>query len=432
MKKLFLFGIVLLCMILPLSAQDFGFGFDDEADTSGGGNNSPVSIGGEVSGAVIGYINDFSDGADHVRLGDIFSGKLNFTARTSIADAFISMKITPTESPITLDEAYIHAYFGSFDIQAGLRKIVWGKADSFGALDVINPLDYTELTDLSDMLNLKIARPLIHASYRIGSFSKIEGVFVPFFEPIRFASEGRWVPAQMSELPPLPINTPDTTTLNYAQAGMRFTTTIGPADVGLQYYYGRLTKPAITLSFAPSFPPMPTAINFAYNPYHQIGVDWAQVLFGFNIRAEFAANITEDTSGDDGTIYNPFLSWSFGFDRDLFWGININIQANETITLLHNNIGSNPMADIEAGSGITYTQIIARLSKKFLRDELEAGAALMWGVEDLDFLVIPSLIWTKNDVSIELSCGIFGGDKAGQLGQYHNNSFIKAGLSYNF
>jgi hypothetical protein len=284
------------------------------------------------------------------------------------------------------------------------------------------------------MMNLKIARPLIHASYRIGSFSKIEGVFVPTFEPLRYATEGRWVPAQMLQLNQLtslgvPVDQGDLKTLEYAQAGARFTTTIGPADFGLQYYYGRLTRPAVTMTLAPPSP-VPSAIKFDYNPYHQIGVDWAQVLLGFNVRAELAANITGDLDGDDGSVYNPAFLWSFGFDRDLFLGINLNLQCNESIRLMADKVNS--MLDIEAGTDMTSTQIIAALSKRFLRDELEARAAVLWGVEDGDFLFMPSLIWTKDAVSVELSGGIFGGNKEGQFGQYKDNNFVKAALTYSF
>jgi hypothetical protein len=50
---------------------------------------------------------------------------------------------------------------------------------------------------------------------------------------------------------------------------LRFTTTIGgAADIGFQYYYGRLTTPAVTMTADPT-------ATFAYNPYHQIGADWA-------------------------------------------------------------------------------------------------------------------------------------------------------------
>jgi hypothetical protein len=45
---------------------------------------------------------------------------------------------------------------------------------------------------------------------------------------------------------------------------------------------------------------------------------------------------------------------------------------------------------------------------------------------------IPALIWTKDAVTIACSGGIFGGDKEGQLRQYHQNNFVKIGITYTF
>jgi hypothetical protein len=424
--------LALSCLLfftaLSLPAQDFGFGFDDEgADgmngTFDGGSAPVVSISGEVSASMTGFIDDFSDGPDYTRLGNIFSGKLKFSAETTHAEGVVNLKLAPglvyydEKSPVYVDEAYVRSYFGNFDVEGGLRKLAWGKADSMGPLDVVNPLDYSDLTDLSDMMNLKIARPLIHVSFALGHFSKLEGVFVPNFEPVKFAKSGRWSTPEFAKLAQYPD--PDKMTLDYAQAGLRFTTTIGgAADVGAQYYYGRLTNPVVT------------AGTLAYNPYHQAGLDYAQVIAGFNLRAEFAANITEDLSGDDGGVYNPALAWSLGFDRDLFAGINLNLQCNETIRLLDGEITA--PNDPEIDKDITSTLITAELSKKFLQDELELKAACLWEVENGACLIIPSFIWTKNDVEVELSAGIFAGSDEGLFGQFHDNSFIKAGIKYSF
>jgi hypothetical protein len=246
----------------------------------------------------------------------------------------------------------------------------------------------------------------------------------PNFEPVRFAESGLWIPEQFALLGQLPPSRFDT--LDYAQVGLRFITAIyGAADIGFQYYYERLTIPAVTMT-----PGTPPVVTFAYNPYHQIGLDYAQVIAGFNLHAEFAANITEDLGGDNGAVYNPALVWSLGFDRDLFAGINLNLQCNETIRLLDGKISSSQ--DIEAGSDIASTQITAALSKKFLRDELELKAAVMWEAESGACLVMPALVWTKNDVALELSAGIFAGSDEGLFGQFHDNSFVKVGMKYTF
>ncbi|MDR0453055.1 MAG: hypothetical protein LBH15_08435, partial [Treponema sp.] len=159
MRRLFFGGtILLLALAAPLRAQDFGFGFDggeESAASSGGagfgglpgGGAIGAAINGEVSASMIGYADDFSDGLGRVKLGDIFSGRLSFSATASVAEGFVSLKLAPGpvyydgKSPVYADEAYVRAYFGNFDVEAGLRKLTWGKADSFGPLDVINPLD---------------------------------------------------------------------------------------------------------------------------------------------------------------------------------------------------------------------------------------------------------------------------------------------------
>jgi hypothetical protein len=434
---------MLFCGTFGTFAQDFGFSFDDEDGSglfSGDGGPLAVSIGGEVSAAMTGFIDDFSDGTEDVRLGDIFSGKLNFSIESSLAKGVINLKLAPgavyyqASSPVYVDEAYVTAYFNKFDITGGLRKLTWGKADSSGPLDIINPLDsseiYPEMADNNNLMGLKIARPMIHVSSRLGQFSKLEGVFVPNFKPVRFAENGRWAPAQFVSLKP--NNGPDTTTLDYAQAGLRFTTTMaGAVDIGVQYYYGRLTTPAVDAETV-----LLPIVTFAYNPYHQVGLDYAQVIEGFNLRMELAANITEDLKGDNGSVYNPSLVWSLGFDRDLLAGINLNVQANETIRLMDGHIGSADPAsgnfDIEGGTDNTATRIMATLSRKFIRDELELRAAAVWNIENNDFVVMPALIWTKDAVTIACSGGIFGGDEEGQLGQYYKNNFVKIGITYTF
>ena len=433
---------IIVCILFSgnIHAQDFGFGFGDEDTGNSSGVNKPlnVSINGEVSASMTGYTGDFSKSLDNVELGDIFSGKLKFSASTSFAEGIINMNLNPSSSPISLDEAYVRTYFGSFDITAGLRKLTWGKADSFGPLDVINPLDYSgvfvEMADNVSLLGVKIARPLVHAAFRFGDFSKIEAVFVPWFQPHQIPRTGKWAASEMEMLNLAEsmdiLNEPNTATLKYAQAGLRFTTTIGSADIGAQYYFGRMPQPAAEFTLSPP------KVDIFYNTYHQIGFDYAQVLFGFNIRAELAANITEDLKGDDGSIYNPSIAWSLGFDRDLVWGIYLNLQVNESIRLMHDKTGSDNFMsadfDIEGGQKLTATRLTATVSKKFLRDELELRTAAAWGIEDYDCIIMPALIWTKDEFRFAFSGGVFAGNSDGQIGQYRDNHFIKISCTYTF
>ncbi|MCL2472970.1 MAG: hypothetical protein FWF26_04760 [Treponema sp.] len=488
------FCLSLLFLPAAIYAQD-GFGFGDTDGSAGNSGLPPssgfsVNIGGEAQAELKGFFSDMKSAKKlkDIQGGDIFSGNLNFDARGSDAEAVINLDLTPVfdgSSPVTFDEAYVRAFFGPVTVEGGLRKLSWGKADSFSPLDVVNPLDYTDLTKLSDPPSIKIARPMLHTTWSLGSFTKLEAVFVPWFQGDKFATTGRWTPKQVTDLrslidetlttttseiesSPLPNKTellgeindigvslensiesgsiyPQTDTLKYAQGGMRFTTSIGSSDFGFQYYFGRLSRPAITgLNpygfFTPSaMPPLLTDLHaealipyINYNYYHQIAVDYASVVAGFNLRAEAGANITKDLDGKDGTVENPALVWSLGFDRDLFAGINFNLQGTGKVRLFYNEIGDDPLLDCEAGSDMSSTRITAKISRKFFRDELELRTIGLWGIEDRDFLVMPGVIWSRNDVSTELSAGFFGGDKNGELGQYRDDGFVRVILSYTF
>ena len=223
---------------------------------------------------------------------------------------------------------------------------------------------------------------------------------------------------------------------------MRFTTSVSSSDLGFQYYFGRLPRPTVNINIDEfrkglSNPPHiaeldKISISIDYNYYHHIGVDYATVIAGFNLRAEAGANLTEDMDGKDGAVYNPALVWSLGFDRDLFAGINLNLQGTGKLRLFHDGIDENILVDCEAGSTVSSTRITGIISRKFLRDELELKVSGLWGIEDKDFLIMPAIIWSRNDVSAELSAGFFGGDRKGELGQYKDNGFAKLILSYSF
>jgi len=497
-RNLVLILVIILIPLVGIAAQeDFGFGdfaFDDEgfgfqeSSSSGGRAALSVNIGGKAAAGFTGFL-DICDSAENfkeTRLGDVFSGSLNFDAGGSAAQGVINLNFRPAFdgfSPVEIDEAYVRAFFGPVTVLGGIRKISWGKADSFGPLDVINSLDYRDLTKLSDPQSVKIARPMLHSTWSAGSFTKLEAVFVPWFQGHKFATTGRWAPGQVNYLravitetlttaeyriknaPSFPAHLdkdeilaeipligaslensidnenfyPDTGSLKYAQAGLRFTTSIGSSDFGFQYYFGRLPRPVVNglnpngfFSLVDGLHPEALVPDINYNYYHQIGADFARVISGFNLRAEFGANITKDLDGTDGNVENPALVWSLGFDRDLIANINLNLQGTGRFTLFHDKINSDPLVDCQAGSKITSTRLTAVFSRKFLRDELELKVSGLWGIEDKDFLVMPSVVWSRNDVSAELSMGFFGGDREGELGQYRDNGFAKVMLTYKF
>jgi hypothetical protein len=412
------------------------------------------------------------------------------------------------------------------NVEFGLRKLSWGKADSSSVLDVINTMDYSTMLNMGDADSMKIANAMLHLSYPFGGFSKLEFVYVPTFEPWHFATSGRWaqkavsgMTAQFSPLmtmlgqaagtllqqgqtdlanafliiggPGFPLAYaaaqakiaqgqqvlaastaylenltssmanlgPDTTTLKYGQVGLRFTTTTGPLDWGMQYYYGYKPQPAFDIksmmaSIGNPLAPGPVlqgltaattaeqatsaldklVLPLVYNPYHQAGFDAAMALGPVNMRAEAAANITYDLKGDDPAVYNPNLAFSLGADYTIpVINVMANAQVNETLILFHDKIDhSATSVDTEAGSDLTSTRITLNLSRNFIQDQLVVECSGVYEVEQKDFLIMPKVSWTDGGFSMGLGAGFLLGDADGQFGQYKDNSYIKFTLGYQF
>ena len=497
MRKLLFFLLIPFCW--GVWAQDFGFGFSEDSDEETP-SAPPLAfkLNGEAVIEAAPYVFDFLETVN-IKEISYWNVKVNFAVSSLYLDLFTNLNFNADAigelwsgssdlkhsnyTPRFIDEVFFRAYVGQFNIEAGYRKLSWGRADSPGPLDVTNPIDYTDLRNITDIRARKIARPMLHVTWNTGDFSRLESVFIPNFYGHRFASAGRWAPSRLSGyadmikseltsqltgkwkgnplillgmIPQIEANllnsfTADsilsgvnTSGLKYFQTGIRYTTTIGSSDVGGQYYYGSLFRPDFSVKGIDTFVdtiistgglvvnPSLISPEIKYTRYHQIGVDYARVVYGFNIRAEAAFHLTKDTKGDDGSSQNPFIGWSLGFDRELIQGINLNLQCDETIRLFNSKVGENPILDTEAGSKITSTRLSARLSKNFLKDKLESKATVIWDIENSDCYIIPSVAYNIGNLKTELSAGIFAGNESGEFGQYWENCFIKAGLKYSF
>jgi len=497
----------------PDSGAAFGFadqsaGLDSRAGfgSSAGG---ALSITGKAQAAFDAYTDDL-DSEDSLRSfdpGNLFSGKVRLDASGSRGEAHIGFAFGASgAAPAAVDEGWVRAFWGKADVEAGFRKIVWGKADSEGPLDLINPVDLSDLR-VTDQLERKIASPMLRAGFSAGDFTRIEAVIVPVFVPNRLAFSGRWAPAALGEsvrtfsaliqsggqaaaaqtisamiaagrvnpLDPVQMDAvqtnlgtslaaslapyqayfssgtpvfnsfaPETDNLKYAQYGLRLTTSIASQDLGFQYVYGNRKTPSVSIDtqklFIAQVNPLapetstlifnPDAISVSYDRFHQAGIDWASVVATLNLRAEAAVNMTEDLAGSDGAVSNPDFSWSFGFDRDIA-GFAILAQGFGSVVLMHDKIGRSP-DDCQGDADATSTRILARISRSFLRGALDISATVVSGIEDRDWMCLGEISSTRDAVSVGLKGGFFGGSRDGGLGQYRDNGWASAYMSYAF
>jgi len=416
-------------------AQEFGFG-------GGAAEAAPAPIsaklGGSLSFSMLAFPFELVDG-DFTNSAALPESRIQIEASGAKSDAFLGIRLDRTiltENPAAiLDEAWLRIYAGKTTIQGGLLRVFWGRMDSLSVLDILNPHDLSDLTIRAEK-DRKIAVPMLRITQPLGERASAELVYLPWFEGDRIARTGAWAPSRLKPFAGATFNIPSMKSLNYGQAGIRVTGSLQGVDLGAQYFYGRLTTPFMDTTDAAMYllgVPGAMTIDFGYNPYHQIGADLAFEVAGFNVRMESGVNLTQDAAGDNPLVYNQHAVWAAGFDRDLFAGVNLNLQASGKVRLNHDMIDtSDTSLDIEARSGVTTTQIAALVSRSFAQERVKLELLGMLGLEQADYLVEPGIVFVFGDAEVALRGRYFGGDAAGDLGQFHDKSYVSLSSTYRF
>lgn len=426
------------------------FSLDDEHETDA---LFKTEIGGTISSAVT-FLLHPPQPKDKLSLLSFLRTDLHVAAESPLAKAYFGVRLNkqtlnanparakkapyPLEQrgqvPSWIDEAYVSIIFDTIVVSSGIQKLSWGRTETASVLDVINPLDKSDLTHDS-VQESKIAQPLLRVQFYAPLDIKCEAVFLPAFEGHRLALDGIWKPAKLQRLeqtlqragiPSGNMTLPDTHTLRYAQGGGRMSGTFGLIhDIGVQYFYGRLHD----VSFA--IDEQQRALSVDYNPYHHVAVDYGTAIGPVGLQAECAANITEDLTGDNPAVYNPFLAWNTSATCNAPLGFVFTAAAAERITLNHSRIGTKPF-DIEQGQQPTDTVLILALAQSLLRSSLEWKVSASIGIEDADFCIRPGIHWQYGSVLIDYQFAFFGGRRTGKQGQFYNNNVMSLSVGYTF
>lgn len=316
-KKIFLTAGFALIFGTALSAQDFD-DFGDFGDfggsDSGFSSSSKLEAGGTISTDVRGYIGDLfwieNPEASDVDVDVLPKANVFLKYNGAKSDAELNLRVDEDiikNHPFdVIDELVMRGYFfdNKLTAEVGKMKVVWGKGDKLHVIDNFNADDYTDFI-IPDYIDRRLSIPMIRAVYNLGvSNLQIEGVYAPFLITDRFASSGRWLPAQVSSLTDAVTTTagealvkaqlqnavaaaayasatndaakaaaaavasanyvnmlsnssklssdssvlyPDLKNLSYGQYGLRLTGTAGIVDFGASYYYGWYKQPSFNI-----------------------------------------------------------------------------------------------------------------------------------------------------------------------------------------
>ena len=236
---------------------------------------------------------------------------------------------------------------------------------------------------------------------------------------------------------------PNLNTLKYSQYGARATWTLGQVDMGLSYYNGFYKQPSFNAeklnSFMTSYLANGTVAEedkfLAYDKKQTFGLEMSSIIWHFNVRGEFAYNLTDDMDGSDPWVHNNSIAWLGGFDIDLpFWNANLNVQETGSFILNGDECDKNTMDVDYNKKGYSNNKVVANVTTSFLNDKVVPEVTVMYGIERGDLVVMPKLAF-KPDQNLTLTASgmyIHCADEDSEFYSWRENSFVSVGAKYQF
>lgn len=398
-----------------------------------------------------------------------------------------------------VDELSLRTTFDWLTIEAGKMKVVWGKGDKLHVIDNFNADDYTDfiIPDYIDR-RISTPMLKLGGDFGVNNLHA-EVIYSPLLPVDRFSKNGIWTPAAYTTLSKTteaaattavknaftaynqaliavsqaPTNAaalaqleaagtaymtaltnanalsaepdsiyPELNTLKYGQFGARVTASAGPVDFGISYYNGYYKQPSFNASRLASYVTKELSGTaeegdkfLSYDKKQTFGLEAATTIWHFNLRAEAAYNLTEDTAGTDPWVHNNSISWLGGFDIDLpFCNMNVNIQETGSYILSNAECDKNPLDVDYCKTGYSSNKIVANVSASFVNDRLVPEVTLIYGIERGDVVVMPKLSYSISD-GLTLSASgmyIWCKDSDSEFYAWKDNSFINFAAVYRF
>ncbi len=550
---------ILMTSALLMGAAAYADDFDDFGsfgDESSSGASSALEVNGSAESEIRAYVDVDEADADKVELKVLPAAKLDLKYSGNKSDLELKLKVdegTIKNHPVdVIDEAVLRGYFGNLTLEAGKMKVVWGKGDKLHVLDNFNADDYSDFI-IPDYLDRRISTPMVRGIISLPFANmNLEGVYTPLLPVDRFATSGRWIPAQVGDLTGVVTSSakmglamyaeelenarleaatanaletsgdnthlsqmvlkaytdgkiapdpaviaalvqagetsenaqskalakaykeyltdhltatetaytlclananalsadptviyPDLNTLKYGQYGARATWTLGQLDMGISYYNGWYKQPSFNAeklnSFLTSYLANGDAAEsekfLAYDKKQTFGLEASTIIWHFNVRGEFAYNLTDDVDGTDPWVHNNSIAWLGGFDIDLpFWNANLNVQETGSY-ILHNDECDKNKADVDYNKkAYTNDRLVANLTTSFLNDKLAPEVTVLYGIERGDLVVMPKLAF-KPDQNLTLTASgmiINCADEDSEFYAWRKNSFASISAKYQF
>jgi hypothetical protein len=430
MKKIAYVLILFFMVAVTLPALDEFFDLDEDTLTAEPAL-SKLIVSGEIGSSIRSYLDDGLDSSMEFK----GASRLKITAASEDAEAVLRLKldwINQAEGSVSwqdlLEEISVSYFFDFGFLEAGYTVEEWGKGDGMHAADPVNPIDQSEGFGSGSSIP-KVPVPLLRTVFYTGSNSLLEFVYVPLFFPIGTAAEGRWVPQELPDGVEVTDNRPEMSLSNF-QGGARYTFSTGPADLGLQYFYGFMHEPGFVYT-------APLALTLEYTRYHLFAAEAAVTAGPFVFRAEGGYKLTEDMKGDDPALYNHRIVYLGGFDLTLpNTELYLLAQIAGDFTL---KAGDLTAADVDVVTGygepLRQNTLVVSMQHPFFRQKMNVRLSGVYMLEAEGYYIAPELSFDLSDnLQLEMVGAFYGGkEKVGSVFHaWRKNDYLQMGLRYTF
>ncbi len=310
---------------------------------------------------------------------------------------------------LSLEECYLRRYWPQADLYLGIKKINWGITDRFNPIDLINPVDLTDL-----IYDRKIGLPLLAFAYYPADW-QIEAVVVPYFIP--------------SRLPPLNsyfyygVDLPVDKDLPQQhespwQFGLRLSWQKENLQLVSLLYSGYDALPFIEVDASD---PWNLRLVYHYEQMQALGGGFVYSIGQLVLRGEGAYYVYPDMPDQDYGQYVVGGDYNFG-----------QVAGNYNLYLTMQYIGESPSQ--EDPNWIRHFFTNAASAKIIFGDDFFSAAVEgIYNFPNEGTIIIPSLAYTfQNNLSLQLEYNYFSGETESFWEFMEQNQRFIFRLSYKF
>lgn len=358
--------------------------------------------------------------------------KRDFSPRVSaFSEAWLASRgpVDHGETRGELREAYLDMKLDRFELRVGRQIFAWGRADAINPTANLSGEDLTLLTPDSE--DRKTGTIAIRSRYFLPHSLSISGIWLPEFRPTRFpfpdlgsattfVMENRHWPAN--------------------QFAFRIEQTGASMDWSASYFEGYDLLPDLSVEKGLL---ASEQIKISHHRLRVIGTDVATNVGHYGLRAEGAYAITDNFSGRDPFLKNPYIFFILGGDRTYGGELNVNLQYIFRFVVNHADASSpgdgfvNMVANEEAIIANQTSEVqhgaSARIGDKWLHETLEGEVGFVGYFGPRGILVRPTLTYSFSDHWKTIIGGeVYQGDDRSIFGLLQSNSvgYVEARFSF--